>query len=123
MPWASSDAWVENSQVNAELVNAFLEQRALLCIVLVLLSLVSAFLMAGMVTWVSAKPALGLAPVYLAVFSYTLPVFFAYLSLRFVSLGGSYSGVFVPDMFAFITSGRDVLFLLISGLAALFVYL
>ena len=40
MPWASSDAWVENSQVNAELVSAFLGQRALLGIGLVLLSLI-----------------------------------------------------------------------------------
>lgn len=119
MPWTSADTWVENSQTNAGLVSAFLETRPLLGAVLVLLSLVLAFLLAGMVTWVSAKPALGLKPVYLAIFSYTLPSFFANMSLKFVSLGGGHNGVSVPDVFAYFTSGREVFFLAVSGLVAL----
>ncbi|TFH13459.1 hypothetical protein E4H04_11915 [Candidatus Bathyarchaeota archaeon] len=123
LPWISTDAWVENSQVNAELVSAFLGTMPLLGIGLFLLSLVLAFLLAGLLTWGSAKPVLRLEPVYLAVLSYTLPSFFAYLSLSFVSLGGSYRGVYVPDVFAFITSGREVFFLVVSGLVALLVSL
>jgi ABC-type branched-subunit amino acid transport system permease subunit len=76
-----------------------------------------------MVTWVSAKPALGLKPVYLAIFSYTLPSFFANLSLMFVSLGGGHNGVSVPDVFAYVASGREVFFLEVSGLLALLVSL
>ncbi len=123
MPWVSTDSWVENSQVNAELVSVFLGNNPLLGIGLVLLTFVVAFLLAGVVTWVSAKPAHGLAPVYLAILSYTLPSFFANLSLRFVSLGGGYQGVFVPDVFAFLSSGRDILFLVVSGVIALLVSL
>jgi len=123
LPWKSADAWVENSQANAELVSALLGNRPLLSTGLVLLSLVLAFLLAGVITWVSAKPALGLEPVYLAIFSYTLPSFFANLSLKFVSLGGGHNGVFVPDVFAYVTSGREVFLLVISGLVAFLVSL
>ena len=123
LPWESADAWVENSQANAELVSALLGNRPLLSVGLVLLTLILAFLLAGLVTWFSAKPALGLEPVYLAIFSYTLPSFFAYMSLKFVSLGGGHSGVFVPDVFAYVTSGREVFFLVGSGLVALLVSL
>jgi ABC-type branched-subunit amino acid transport system permease subunit len=119
LPWVSADTWIENSQANAELVSAFLGNSPLIGAGLVLLSLILAFLLAGVVTWVSAKPALELKPVYLAIFSYTLPSFFANLSLKFVSLGGGHRGVFVPDVFAFSTLDREIFFLVVSGLVAL----
>lgn len=119
LPWLSSNDWVENSQDNAELVSAFLGNSPMLGAGLVLLSLVLAFLLAGVITWVSAKPALGLDPVYLAIFSYTLPSFFGFLSLTFVPLGGGHLGVFLPDMFEFSALGRGMFFLVLSGFAVL----
>lgn len=120
-PWSSAGAWVDNSEVNTGLVSGFLASRPLLCFGLVLLSLCLAFLFAGVVTWVSGRPALGLAPAYLAVLSYSAPEFFAYLGLVIVGLGGGKMGVFVPNLFAFVGSGKDVAFMVVSGLVALVV--
>jgi hypothetical protein len=119
LPWTSVDDWVENSRVNAELVSNFMRHNPLSGISIFLLCLVLAFILAGLLTWVSAKPALKLPPEYLAIYSYTLPSFVAFLSLQFVSLGGGYTGVYIPDVFAFVTSGKEALFLVISALAAL----
>lgn len=117
-PWGSNHDWVYNSEVNAGLVNGFLTSRPFLCVGLILMSLLLAFLLAGVFTWVSVKPALGLAPVYMAILSFILPTLFAFVSLRIVWLGGNYMGVYIPDVFAFIDEGRRVYFLVFSGLVA-----
>ena len=120
-PWRSAGAWVENSEVNVGLVNGYLASRPLLGIGLVLMSLCIAFLFAGLFTWASSRPALGLAPVYLAVLSYSMPTFFEFIALINVALGGGHMGVFVPDVFGFIDVGKGVVFLVVSGLLAFIV--
>lgn len=117
-PWGSDHDWVYNSEVNVRLVNGFLTSKPLLCFGLILFSLLLASLLAGVFTWVSAKPALRLAPAYMAVLSYMLPTLFAFVALRIVWLGGGTMGVYVPDLFAFIDEGRRTYFLVFSGLVA-----
>jgi ABC-type branched-subunit amino acid transport system permease subunit len=121
LPWASAVDWVENSRVNADLVSNYIANNPLIGISIFLVGLFLSFILAGFLTWVSAKPALKLPPEYLAIYSYTLPSFVAFLSLQFPSLGGGYTGVYIPDVFAFVTLNKEVLFLLISALAALLV--
>jgi len=120
-PWSSAGAWVENSEVNAGLVSGYLASNPLLCFGLVALSLCLAFLFAGVITWASGMPALGLAPAYLAVLSYSMPEFFGYLGMMTVGLGGGGMGVTVPNVFAFIDAGKGLFFLTVSGVVALIV--
>lgn len=94
-PWGSDHDWVYNSEVNAGLVNGFLTSKPLLCVGLILLSLLLAFLLAGAFTWVSAKPALGLTPFYMTILSFMLPTLFAIVSLSIVWLSGNYMGVYI----------------------------
>ena len=118
-PWHSQISWVNNSQVNAEVVNEFFVSQPIWAVGLILFSLTVAFFLGGLITWVTARPAQGLSSEYLAIISYTAIDLFAVIGRVFIPLSGGTMGVFVPNVFVFLEYDKNLIFFFVSGFAAL----
>lgn len=119
LPWYNQGSWVNNSQINAEVVNGFLISQPIWSVSLFIFSLSVAFFLGGLVTWMTARPAQGLSPEYLAIISYTAPFLFAFIGRNFIPLSGGTMGVFVPNIFVFLNFDKNIIFFIISGCVAL----